>query len=324
MIKLSDVFVRELWTSEDILNTAENIELINSGVFTQDPKVSAKVLSEDAATKIQIPVIIENSYSEPSIMDDSDNAIVPKTISKVQAQAIVGFYTDAYAEKSIVKELGSGTDPLAAAQALVGRFWNKDIFNRAIAQLNGALAANIADEASDSVIVSAATIKYGDFVDAVALAGENMDAFVAVVMHPKHKAALKKADAASFSVVPSEAGLQLEYYNDLRVFVSNKVPFAADVYTAYLLRAGAFTFAPAGVEYPVETFRNPLSGNGAGEETLLNRMAYLLHLNGYSFIGANVANDAGIPTLAELQDAANWERLVDAELTPFVAIKAKA
>ena len=82
MIKLSDVFVRELWTTEDILNTAENVALINSGVFTQDPKVSAKVAAEDAGTKIQIPVIIENAYSEPSIMNDGDTNIVPKTIQR--------------------------------------------------------------------------------------------------------------------------------------------------------------------------------------------------------------------------------------------------
>jgi hypothetical protein len=328
MIKLSNVFVRELWTQETILETIENTDLLSSGVFTSNPLVARKVNSEDSATKIQIPVILENSYSEPDIMDDSDNDVSIEDISKAAANAIVGFYAKSYAEKSIVKQLGSGIDPLEAAGSLVAKFWTKDIFNRALSMLSGAVADNKANDGSDAVLTIDTVIDYNTVIDAIALSGEDMDGFSAIVMHPKTKAALKKADANGFVKMISETGFELETYNGLTVFTSSKVPYDStnDRYTTYILKNGAFTFEMANVDAvggSVETFRDPRSGKGAGQDQLIVREGYLLHLNGYDFVGANVANPQGIPTISELADASNWDRLVDVEHTPFVAIEAK-
>jgi len=323
--KLSDVFVRELWTQETILESFENTDIVQSGVFTSNSLVAKKVNDEDSATKIQIPVVLEALYSEPDIMDDSDDNATISKISKAAANAIVGFYSKTFGEKSIVAQLGSGIDPLDAADTLITKFWKKDVLNRMLAQLAGAVAHNKANNNSDSVLSVDTVISYDNVIDAIALAGENDD-FAAILMHPKIKAALKKADATGFVTHVSETGLTLETYNGLAVFVSNKVPFDTDTgkYTTYILRKGAFIFETANVELPVEAFRNPLSGKGAGEETVVFRNGYLLHLNGYDFVGKNVTNSTGIPTLAELADASNWNRIVTAEGTPFVAIEAKA
>ena len=52
---LSNVFQRELWTYEDILQSAELLNLFGSKIVGTDAAISAKVNAEDSGTTILVP-----------------------------------------------------------------------------------------------------------------------------------------------------------------------------------------------------------------------------------------------------------------------------
>jgi hypothetical protein len=56
----------------------------------------------------------------------------------------------------------------------------------------------------------------------------------------------------------------------------------------------------------VELERDAKAGNGAGLETLWERKTWLIHPAGMDWLEADVAGESA--TLAELEDADNWER----------------
>jgi len=327
MNTLADVFKRELWTTEDIRNSSELTNLINSTIIVSDSSIDAKVNAEDSGSYILIPYVQEDLYSEANIMDDSNTDITTNKITKKQAKAWVGFFSKAWGEKAIVRAIGSGVSAIDAAQKLLGNYWKKDIQARMISTLTGAIASNKANEASDNVLVDTANqFSYSLAVDTLSKAGENMNGFVAMAVHSSVYAQILKNNAASITVVQDELGFKREYFNGLELMISDNLPIVVDAVngnraTTVFLRPGAFVFSEATVEIPVETFRNPLSGKGGADEKVISRYAYLLTLNGYSFTATAVAGVS--PSIAELANALNWERLVDAGQAPFVALEAK-
>jgi hypothetical protein len=325
MNTLADIFQRELWTSEDINESSEVLSLLSSRIIATDPVIDATVKAQDSGTTILVPYLQENLYSEAEIMDDSGNLITVNKINKVENKAYVGFYAKSWGEKDIVRQIGSGISAITAAQSLLGRYWAKDMQARLMSSVSGAIADNKANKGGDNVITDAVNeFSYGLAVDALALAGEQMDKFVAVGMHSSTYAKVLKADAASVTtVMDSDLGIERKFYNGMELLVNDLLPIdgGAGTVTTVFFKAGAFVTSNATVETPVELYRDARSGNGGGESQVITRKGYLLTLNGYSFEGANVAGVS--PTVAELADATNWSRSVDAKQAPFVALESK-
>lgn len=325
MTKLADVFRRELWTAEDINMSSEVTSLLNSRILVSDPKITEKVRAMDSGTTILVPFVQEDLYSEPSIMDDSNDEIVADKINKVQGKAYVGFYAKAWGEMDIVREIGSGLTTADTALSLLGRYWAKDLKNRMIATVVGAIADNKANHASDNVLTDAATeFNYPLVVDTIAKAGEQMTNFVAIGLHSSTYAKILKNDAASVTTIKdSDLGTDVQYYNGLEIIVDDAFPVdgTAGTVTTVFFKPGAFLYANVDVEVPVDSDTSKLTGKGGGSTTIITRNGKLLSLNGYSFTGASVASVS--PSLAELSDPTNWERLIDAKQAPFVALESK-
>jgi len=322
---LADVFERVLWTTEDIRNSSEMTNFINSKILVSDATITAKVNAEDSGSLIYIPYVQEDLYSEASIMDDSGNLIPITKTDKKQAQAFVGFYAKAWGEKNIVREIGSGISAIDSAQALMGRYWNKDIQARMVSSLVGCIADNKASHASDNVLTDTVnTFSYTLAIDALSKVGESMDKFVAVAVHSGTYAHILKNNAAQITAVIDDLGIERKFYNGMELIVSDLLPVdaVAGTTTTVFLKAGAFVFADAMIDTPVVLYTDPRVGFGAGETSVISKYAYLLHVNGYTFTNASVVGVS--PSVAELASAANWDRLVDAKQAPFVALESKS
>jgi len=320
----TNYFVRELWTSEFIKESSEVLSLLEAGLLVEDSEVSNMVNAVDSGKNILIPYIQEGLYSEATIMDESNTDIVSQGLLKVQLSAPIAFLAKAYGEKTMSRITGSGINTLDAANTLFSRDWGKEKMHRMINSLAGAVASNKTNNASDNVVSDNTKVfDYGMVVDAQTLAGDQMNDFVAIAVHPTVYGQIKKNDAASVTTVfDSALDKEVELYNGMRVILSKAIPNDGTTVTSFLLKPSAFVYATKMLEVPVESVRNEKTGNGAGSDEVVSRNAFLLTLNGYDFTATTVAGD--VPTVSELADGTNWSRKVDAGLAPFVAIESKA
>jgi len=325
MTKIADIFNRVLWAIEDFLTTSELTNVVNSGIVTGDAKIANVVSNMDTGTKISIPFVQEETYVESNISNDADTDAAIAKLSKVEADARVTFLNKVWGEKTIARLIGSGANTLDYARSYFSKHWAKEIQARMLSILDGAIASNKANNASDNVLVDIANkFSYALTIDALLKTGDHMDNFDTVVMHSSVMGEIMKNDAASITTErDSTNGIVRKYYNGLEIIMNDAVTIVADAVngnraTTIFIKKGAFVFEPAKVDFPVEQGRNELDGNGGGSDYVITRLGFLLHLNGYSYVGtpADVS-----PSVAELADPTAWTRLVPAKLAPFVALE---
>jgi hypothetical protein len=324
MNDLASIIKQDVFTEEAMKLSPELLNFLNSQVITTDPRISAKAASAEKGDTIKVPFIQEDLYSESSVIDDTTNEITADSITKNTADMFIGYYAKAWGQFDIVREIGTGKDPVEAAVELYGRYWQKDIQDKMVAILNGAIASNKANESGDNVLTDDVNkFSFDLAVDTLALAGDHMTDFAAIVVHSTTYREILKNDKASLStVLDSDLGIEREMYNGLELIVTDVMPVITgtpDLVTTVFLRKGAFIYADGQYSKPFATQTNELSGNGGGDTKVVTRKAYGLTLNGYTFTAASVAGVS--PTAAELANAANWTRQCDAKLAPFVALE---
>ena len=108
----------------------------------------------------------------------------------------------------------------------------------------------------------------------------------------------------------------IDLYMGKRLIVDDGCPKSGDVFTSYLFGQGAVGLGNGAAPVPTETDRDSL----AGDDILINRAHYILHLRGVKWNG----NAAGAsPTNVELATGSNWERVYEEKAIRAVAFKHK-
>jgi hypothetical protein len=326
MITIADIFTRELWSTEFVNSSSEMVNLLDSGIVSTTPDIDRMVNANDSGTIIKIPYIQEDLYTESAVIDDSDDNITVLGLTRKQADAFIGFYAQAWGQKQVVKMVGSGLDGIDAALSMIGRYWQKDVQTRMINMLIGAKASNEANESGDNVLQDKVNkFSYDLVADALAKVGDNTEAFEAIVIHSTTLAQIRKEDAGSITTVKdSELSFWQYEYNGMKVIVNDAMPTVVDAVdgdriVSFLIKKGGIVFNPATVDEAVKYDENALTGKGGGSKAVVSNYGYLLSLNGYSYTAA--AQVGVSPTQAEVADATNWERLVDAKQAPFIALE---
>lgn len=306
---LASVFVRELWTSEDIKESTELKNFARGRHIVSSPLIAKAINGIDSGQTVEIPYIRESEYEEASIGDDSDDEIVAGSLSKDKDRAYMGFYNRAFGEYDIVNALGSGIDPLQAAVSLFGSYWDKQLQRRIIYTIKGIKASNIANNTSDLILDKKEEVLSYDLVlDTLALLGDAGNGFVSVFAHSAVVYKMKKSNDV-VTVVDSERGLTLSMYNGLDIIENDLFTPTYDsvlgknIYTLYFLKAGAFVYEMSTkVQNPIVYVRDEKAGKGSGKTEVISRVGYLLHPQGYNF----KLNSA--PSDAVLTAATTWER----------------
>ena len=325
MIKIEDIFKRELWTAEYVKNSTELVNFASGSHIVRDLKVAEKVNAQDAGTVIRIPYVAEGEYSEPSVMNDSNSNIVSKKVTKAEDLAYVGFYAASFAQRDYLNLVASGLNALDAAVSLLGRYWDKHLQKVQVNTLKGLIASNIASKASDLVFTATGegktSFSYANFMEATSLLGDAGVDFKTVFCHSQIRKSMKLQDDIDV-ILDSERGITLEFYNGLRVITNDAFTKNAvgNTYDVVIAKDGLFVYEMSDkVENPVAISKNELAGNGAGETTIISRVGYLLHPQGYSVKLTEFAGES--PTGAELQKAALWERTSELKDSKFVVLR---
>lgn len=324
---LTDILQRELWTTEDINEAPELLNLYNSGILTRDKRIANMVNSSDGGVKMEIPFIQISDYIEPNISDDSTTLATPNKWQKLRQMAFLGNYNQVWGAYDIARELDSGTDPFLAIRDYIGTYWAYDIKHRMSAYATGILANNEADDGGDLLNdQSGNNFDYGMVVDTHLLKGDRgVGGLDFMIMHSKAFGAIKKEDAGRTRAVLSEDGkLMYHLYDESSVIIVDDImPFDGTNVTVMFANKGSFVFEESNkVINPLMLERNELIGDGGGHEVVISRKRYLLSVNGFSYTGAVQAKSTGA-TIAELQDPTNHDRIIDVKQSPICFLKFK-
>lgn len=316
--RLTDVIVPEVFTAYSLEPSIYRSRLYNSGAIAQDSGISA--LLAGGGDIYSLPFWNDTAGGSGDIPSET----VESTVSNVTAAKQT--FRKQLREKAWgandVSSVFAGSDGVQAAAAKVSGYWGQAIDQVAIATMQGVIADNIANDSGDLANVTATAFDDDGVIDAQAKLGENGTLtggdlngnFSAIVVHPLTYAYMRKQDLIDFVPISGQAR-PLEFYMNMQVLVDRNAPVDTGVYDTYILKPGALKMGMTDVGYlPTEIER--VANKGFGVDQLWTRRVMAVHPMGFKWADSSVAGVS--PTDAELQNAANWDRVYDAEACGFV------
>lgn len=329
--RLTDVIVPEDYRQYMAIDSPEVTRIFESGIAVQNPLLDQAANS--GGNIVQIPFWKDlDATAEPNIgNDDPTDKSSPQKLESGKQIALVDYLNQSWSAMDLVAEL-AGSDPVDRIQARANAYWSRQWQRRIVGASVGVMEDNIANDDGD-MVHSVATDEAGDPVDAELFGKESVirtektfgDAIGevgAIAMHSVVYHRARELDLIEY-FRPSEGAPAIERFQGKVVIVDDNVPVEQGVerliYTSVLFGRGAFGFGRGNPKVPVETEREGSAGKGSGQETLFERHTWLLHPFGYQADAQQVAGQSA--TLAELKNAALWDRVVDRKNVPLAFLR---
>ena len=316
--RLSDAIVPEIFASYMMKDTEQKMAFHQTGVMREDNDMAAKLAG--GGTTFQVPFWKDLDDTESNIAsDDPASYATPLKLGSGKDAARRQIRTQAWSSAQLVNEL-AGSDPMKRITDRVSAYWARQFDDIAISTVRGAIADNVANDSSDMVNdigtdgagaeTAAEWISAEAVMDASQTLGDKKEDLKLIVMHSVINTRLAKLDLIDYR--PDSTGkVMVPHYLDYRVVVSDKCPAIAGSnrikYHSYLFGTDALGWAEASVAKPVEVDPDPLAADGMGVDTLVTRRQVACHPYGIKWTESSVTGD--FPTNAELQAAANWDRV---------------
>jgi len=317
--RIADIY-EPLTFAETISERAIELNaFISSGVAALDP-----LIDDQASVGGRIGDITGNSplsSVDPNISSD-DPAVVstPQKLVQSTQKWRLSALNQSWSSMDLARELAS-PNPVAGITDKIGQYWSTVWEKRIIAQTDGVIADNVANDSSDMVLDvsiedgTAATatnlISANSVLDAKQTLGDRADDLSVIAMHSVIFTALQKQNLIQY--IPNARGeIEFPSYLGYRVVVDDLMSVTAGAtsgfkYTTLLFASNAIGYGNGRVDMPTETERKPDTGNGGGQEIFYSRESKVYHPYGVSFESASVASIS--PSVAELKNAANWNRV---------------
>lgn len=317
--RLADVVVPEEFTSYITQNTMQKSALVAAGVAVRNAEIEAQLTA--GADAFTVPNWFDLGDDEANIVSD-DPAVdaVPRKLVAGRQTIRKAFLHNSWSAMNLASEL-AGDDAIARIKDRATAYWTRQLQKRLIATLNGILADNEAANAGDMVFGTAATaFDATAIINAAATLGDSMRDLSAVAMHSDVYAQALRDDLIA-TERQSDGGF-IQTFRGLAVVVDDGMPFddVTDTYVTALFGAGAIGYGvvPPRIAEGTEVENKPSSGNGGGQQILHSRVNLAVHPAGFSYVGIPAAVS---PSLAELADAANWQRVFERKAIPLAFLR---
>lgn len=308
--QIKDVIVPEIFNPYVIQRTMELSALYQSGIIGNNPELDK--LAQSGGKTINMPYW-EDLTGDDEVLSDS-TALTPEKIQAGKDVAVLLMRGKAWSANDLAKAL-SGSDPMAAIGDLVASYWARSMQKTAINLLTGTFAAaSMANKVSDISSESPGTFTGETFLDALYKMGDAAENISGIVMHSATMASLRKQNLIQTELDSNNQVINL--YMGKRVIIDDSCPNSEGIFTTYLFGPGAIGLGNGGAPVPTETDRDSL----AGDDILINRKHYILHLRGVKWIGTAAGSS---PTNIELATGTNWEKVYEDKAIRAIQFKHK-
>jgi hypothetical protein len=311
--QIADVIVPDVFNPYVVERTAQLSAIRRSGLAVRDPRFDA--LAQGGGKLINMPFWQDLSGADEVLSDSS--ALTPAKITSGQDVAALLMRGKAWSVNDLAHAL-AGDDPMRAVGDLVAEYWARREQDVLISILTGVFADNVANDSSDLVNDIASEDRDGTggasndisasaVIDTAQLLGDAKGMLTALVVHSAVHAKLQKDNLITFEPTNVQ-DIGWGTYLGKTLIVDDRCPTAAGStsgtkYTSYLFGQGAIAVGEGSAPVPSETDRDSL----AGDDILINRRHFIFHPRGIAFQNSSVSGAS--PTNAELENAANWDRV---------------
>lgn len=302
--RIIDVIVPEVFNPYVIERTAELSAIQAAGIIENNPELDKLAMA--GGRLINMP-FWKDLTGEDEVLSDN-GSLTPGKITSGQDVSVLLMRGKAWSVNDLAKAL-SGDDPMRAIGDLVAEYWARRRQATLFASLKGVFAsASMAGNVHDISALAGDLAKFGgaSFIDATTKLGDAKDKLTALGVHSLTYASMQKQNLIVY-IPDSQGVVNIPTYMGHRVIVDDTCPYdsGTGVFTTYIFGRGAFGLGNGAAPVPTETDRDSL----AGEDILINRQHFILHPRGVKFADASVAGSS--PTNAELEAAANWDRVYE-------------
>ncbi len=314
--RLSDLVIPEVFTDYVQLLTEEKSAFRNSGVLEASPLLDQ--LLAGGSRVFNVPHFRDLAQTESNVSSDNPaSSAVPENITTGQEIAQRHNRNQVWSSMDLNAAL-AGADPMEAIAALVSDYWVREEQRLLISSLVGVFEDNEVNDSGDMInditvtgspALAANLFSAEAFIDAQQTLGDSSEDLVAVSMHSVVFARAKKNNLIDF--IPDARGeTDIPTFLGLRVVIDDGMPNVirdtVTEFSTYLYGAGSVARGMSAPKVPTETDREPLSGDGGGQEFLITRVEWSIHPRGFAWLSANQAGES--PSNTELEDDTNWDR----------------
>lgn len=320
-VKLADSIIPSVYARYAFEEHVQSLEIYQAGILFSDPEISGKLSMGGRSVDIPGWKDLGNDPSEP-VNDDPTDSIEMKKIGTRRETAARAVRAQAWGVTDLVSIL-AGDDPLKVLIRRQTDYWQRAHKLTLLKILQGVIADNIANDSSDMVRDTNASIVDTDIIETAYLHGDRADKFRSIWMHSKQMKALKLADLIDYVPSSQQGGMMIPYYMNLRCVVDDDIPVSSGEYTAFMFKDKAIMWneLPVATEGgPLEFDRKPRQGHGGGVTEMVGRRHFVPHVPGTRFLDASTAGE--FATDAEYALAANWDRTATSvKSMTFLALK---
>lgn len=322
-VTLAEIFIPEVYADIIPEDSPETTAFVQSGVIAKNDLLTRAANS--GTELIEVPIWDDLDASvEPNLSDDTDTKATPGKVGTRKLQARNAYLNKGYGSADLARELAKATpgngDPMTRIKNRFGTYWMHQFQYRVIAAARGILADNIANDGGDMIhnialettvgVGAANKISADAVVEACFTMGDQFNSLAVIAVHSVvYKELVKQQLIEQFR--DADGKLLYETYLGRRVVVDDGLPVIAGTtsglkYLSILFGAGSFGYGEGTPTLPTEIERLASSGNGGGLENIWERKTWMIHAAGMDWKEASVAGQSA--TLAELRNAANWDR----------------
>jgi len=330
--QVADVVIPEIFDAYTQQETEEKTRLVQSGVLVKNPLVDQKLAGGGQTFNVpsfQDLANVDDNVSGDDIADiqtlvagggttlAAQNDARPQKISSSTEVLVRLERNQSWSSMDLAGDLIMG-DPQAAIISRVSTYWARRLQAAFVSTINGILADNDANDSGDftndisggAFIDGVTNFSAEALLDAQLTMGDSGSNLAVVMVHSVVLNRMKKNNLIDF--IPDARGeVKIPTFQGLEVIEDDGLPFTGNIYDSWLFARGAAPWGSASPETPSETHRQPLAGNGGGQEILTTRVAWAIHLIGLAFTGNGFANGGPANTTgtAPLNAAASWNRV---------------
>ncbi|MEA3537599.1 MAG: major capsid protein [Pseudomonadota bacterium] len=335
--QLADIIEPKIFEERVVEETTRLDLFVQSGIVMSSDVFDRRANGEGDIT--DLPFWNDLGNGESNVQ--TDDPAVKSTPDKIGMGKQIAFRNHREKDWSSMDIVANvlGQDPLDVIAGRVGKYWVGDRQKMLFSMVNGLIADNVAANSGDMIHnvatdaagapADAEKINPNTVLEASQTMGDAAKLLRAIAMPSRLYTNLKKSQAADFLTVSAGmkdvdgSDLTYETYLGYRLFIDDDMPIAVGAnrttYTVVLFGPGAFALGQGTPKVPVEVWRDPSAGRGAGEERLYSRRQFILHPKGYQCTAANASGKS--PTNAEYAVAGAWVRVLERKKIPLAFLK---
>ena len=320
--KIADILSHVLFQKRALAESLRKSALYETGAMVADSELET-LCKQNSGEVFNFDYFNDLADDASNVGTDNEATLAtPNSISTTQEVAIKLMRNQGWGSARITASLSATGNPMDAIVSRISAYWGRQYDLIAIQIVNGVIADNIANDASDMIndisgVSLGGVAGFGDVVDTKLTMGDASDELVTMVCHSAIAGVFLK-DQVTNKVFNAQGELLYEELAGLKIVVRDSVQNSSGNYDSYIFADGAIAFGFGQPDVQEEEENTASAGNGQGVATTWSRRDFSIHPKGFAYTGAVK------PTNATLALEASWNRVVERKRVKFAVLRSRA